>query len=279
MKMKRFLFMATMVALLCALPHGAAADEHEAPPTYLTVHYDRIDPAKVADFEANGRMWVETFKELGMGAEYGWTGYSGPNFTYAWVSSMPNFAYLDDSPARMKAVSEAVGEEKMAELIAQPGLLSHHTEVLKEEPTLSYFPEGFSLPTSGVGHVGVHHVRPGMEEAFTELVGKVVAAYKQVESPMGFAGHRVAFGEGSFLFVSFAESLGAFYSGPNTGAVLAEAYGPEVAQEIFAKWGECISGYETSDWQLRGDLSYVPGAGGSEEGEDGDSAEGGEVDE
>jgi hypothetical protein len=59
------------------------------------------------------------------------------------------------------------------------------------------------------------------------------------------------------------------YDNQKTGEHLAEALGAEAAKAMFQEWAECISGYETMNWNYKKDLSFVPGAasdGGDEEG-------------
>lgn len=246
-----------LLAGALALPQGVAADSHEGP-AYFVVHYDQVDPAKTAAHEANSKKWVEAFKAGDFGPEWTWYAYSNSNFGYGYVFPFPNYAYLDGAEAREKSMAAALGEEKMAELMAGTGtVLAHHSEVWKAKPSLSYAPPGGNVP-GGFARVGVHHVKPNKMKDFEALVGRVVEAYKKANAAVGFDGYEIEFGQGSYGFVSFAKDAGTFYTGPNTGQVLTQALGAEAAQALFQEWGECLTAYETEDWTVRPDLSYVP---------------------
>ncbi len=254
----RGLGLAILLAAAPALPRAAVADSH-AGPAYFVLHYDHVDPAKVAEHEANSKAWVEAFKAGDFGAEWTWYAYSNANFGYGYVFQFPNYAYLDGSDAREKAMAEALGKEKMAELMAGTDtVVSHYSEIWKAMPSLSYAPPGGNLP-GGFVRVGVHHVTPSKVKDFEALVGRVVEAYKKANAASGFDGYKVEYGQGSYGFVAFSKDAGTFYSGPSTGQILTQALGAEEAQALFQEWGECITAYETNDWTVRPDLSYMPG--------------------
>jgi hypothetical protein len=246
-------------AALLTAPAISMAAEHAGPAPYLIVHYDQIEPSMSGEFETNAKEWVEACTGAKLGEEWTWWGYSNAEFGYAWVYEMPDFAYLDGQDAREKAFAEAIGEGKMKELMAgSKAIQTHHTEVLKSMPELSYHPEGFDPAKAGFVRMGIHHVKPAMDEAFQELVKRVVTAFQKAEAPMGFTGYQVAFGNGSYAFATFAESAAQFYSAPKTSELLAKAEGEEASQQMFEDWGNCISGHETLDWQFRPELSYMP---------------------
>ena len=225
------------------------------------VQFDQVDPSHAADLEANARDWVAAFTEHEMGPEWTWLAFSNQNFTYAWVMPMPDFAYLDGMEARQQAVFEKMGQEKLGGLLEGIKYIrSHRSEILKVEPELSYVPKDPAAKDPTFSRVGSHHVRPAIDEKFRALVKKVVAAFEKVEAPLGFDAYKVAFGEGSYIFVSSADSAGQLYSDPGTGAYLAEAYGPETALAMRGEWADCITGYETMNWNSRKELSYDPAA-------------------
>ena len=264
MSKTRWLVPAVAALVLLAAPHAALAQD-DGGPQYLIVQYDQVDPSHAADFEANAREWVAAFGGAEMGPEWTWLAFSNQNFTYAWVMLMPDYAFLDTMEARQKEVVEKIGEEKLAVLL--PGLKylrSNRSEILKVEPELSYDPQDSAAKDPTFSVVGTHYVKPAMDEKFRELVKKVVAAFEKVEAPLGFDAYKVAFGQGSYMFVSSADSAGQLYSDPGTGAYLAEAYGAETAQAMYQEWASCITDYETANWNSRKELSYDPAAAASE---------------
>ena len=249
----------------------ALAEEEGGSSGYLVVHYDHVEPSKVTEYEANGKRWVEAFTEKEMSAEWNWWAYSRPDFTYAYVFSVPDYAYFDGQEERDRLMAEILGEEKMGELMAGAGAVrSHYNEILQPVKELSY--QGTAAPSKVTFlRAGTHHVKPAMTKQFKELVQRVVAAFEKEEAPLGFNGYEVKFGRGSYTFVTLAEDAVQFYSQPGTGAVLAAAEGKEAAQEIYQEWRDCLESYEISDWQYREDLSYRPGdVAGEAAAEDGD---------
>jgi hypothetical protein len=97
-----------------------------------------------------------------------------------------------------------------------------------------------------------------MTEQFETLVKEVVAAFKKAESPVGFTGYQTQFGTGSYVFTTMADNAEQLNSFPGTGEVLAKAVGQEKADEMFQEWRNCITDYETEEFEIRGDLSFVP---------------------
>jgi hypothetical protein len=251
-----------MIAGIAMLGALALAPAVAAQAPYISVHIDEIEPANSTAYEANGREWVAAFTEAGLGADQGWRGYTS-DFTYAWVADMPNYAYMDGERERFAAAAAAVGEEKMAALEAGGSSRSHYTEVWKFEPEMSYLPEG--PPTSGMTYinVGTHHVKPGMDDEYKAVVKDVVAALTKIKADAAFAGYSIALGRGSYAYVSWGADRGALHSGPEMGAMLVEALGPEGSREIWDRWTRCINGTEERDWAIRPELSFAGVAGGA----------------
>jgi len=264
---KSFLILGVALTLLAPLTAQAQS------PAYIMVHYDEVMPAGSEAFEANSAMWVEAFTAAGLGAEHGWDAYSS-DFTYAWVSPMPNWAFLDSAEARFAEVGEAVGEEKMAELLSGGAhTTTHYSEVWKSEPELSYMQEGFDPSGMKAANVGVHWVKPSANDEYRAMVKDLVAAVGKVETDINFMAFSVAMGDGSFAFVSWGEDRAALHAGRGMGPVLTEALGPEGAQDIFQRWVDSVVKVDDRDWGVRADLSYAPGAGGEMAEADGEGGE------
>jgi hypothetical protein len=237
---------------------GAVLPAQVEPAPYITVHYDRIDPAMAAEFEANNKDWVDAFKGAKAGQDYYWRGYQS-GFTYAWVSDMPNYGWIDDSDSRDKMLNEKLGEERMNELSAgaSDAIVEHHTEIWKYQADMSYIPEGLNLQDMGAINVGIDYIKPGKGEEFRELVKEAVAAMKKIDAPVNFFAYSIPFGKGSYAFVSWAEDRAGLHGGPEFGKLLTEAIGEEKAKEIFKRYHECVADFEERDWRARRDISYV----------------------
>ena len=249
---------AALLAALVLTVGPVLADHHEggAPP-YMLVQTFHVDPLKMDEFEKGAQAWVEAFQEKEMGPEWTWYASTGQNFTYTYVSPIPNYAYLDTMEARQAEMAEALGPEKLGELMRVVGAAtSVSTELVKAMPKMSYHPAE-EVPGQFL-RVGVHTVRPAMAQRFEQMAEKVAAAFAKAEAPLGFSGYQVAFGEGSYVFTTMAPDAATFYATPGTGQILAQALGEEGARELLAEWRECVTDYQTHDYQMRMDLSYVP---------------------
>jgi hypothetical protein len=255
---------AMILAALVLVSAALAAQVEPAP--YITIHYDRIDPAHMSAWEENNKQWVEAFSAAGIGAEMSWRGYQS-GFTYAWVSDMPDYAFLDGQEARQKMLQEKLGEGKLAELEAGAAgaIVEHSNEIWKYQSEMSYMPEGFSLAEMAAINVGVVDVKPGMGEKYRALVKEAIEALAKVEAPINFFGYSTPYGEGSYAFVSWAKDRAALHSGPDMGELLTEAVGAEKTQEMYGRYMECVAGEEERDWRVRPDISYLPGEGMAED--------------
>ena len=128
------LAVALIAGIVCMMAPNIALAQEEAYPEarYTVIHFDQVEPANTEAYEENSAAWAAAFKEAGLGEEYAWRMYSGPNFDYAFLSDMPNFATLDKSEEQQKVMAEAIGAEKMAELIAGVAATSHYSEITKD---------------------------------------------------------------------------------------------------------------------------------------------------
>lgn len=248
------------VLFLSAVPGVVFAEHHEKmAPGYSVIHYDDVGPANSETYEENAKAWVATFKKAGMGEEWSWQTYAGPNFTYAFLTDAPNYAYMDGADARSAAMVEAIGKETVDKLSANGGGSNgHRHELTKKLPDLDYTPEG-GVGEVGFVRLGVHSVKPGMGEDFKKLVARVNEARKKVGASLAVRASQVEFGHGSYHFAVIAKDAATFHASKGVGAMLVEAFGPEEAQAIFDKWRGCITDYETSDWSFEPELSYMPG--------------------
>jgi hypothetical protein len=255
--MKRALWVAMLAAVLVLVTGvWAGEEEGEKKPLYRVVHYDKVDPAKTEVFEAKSKEWVAAFAEKGMGSEWYWFTAAGPEFVY--VTVFPFSAYADLDEDYEKRMAEALGEEKLKALNEPTGaVLSHYSSVIKHLPELSYWPEAGMAEDPGFLHVGVHWVRPGMEEDFKALAEKVLAACKKVKAPLGYNAWQVEYGEGTYLFSTAGKDPVEVYGSPGTGKILTEAFGAEEAEKVFAEWRGCVTNYDEINYSIRADLSYM----------------------
>ena len=247
------------VLLAVALAFGAMpllAEVRPAP--YVIVHYDTIDPAQSEAWSENNKAWVEVFQKAKAGKDYHWRAYQN-GFTFAWVSDMPNFGYLDDSEARDKALNEMLGEGVLDRLEAgtAPAIVGHHSEIWKFEPDLSYWPQDFDASKMTAIKVSIDTVRPGKGETFQELVKEAAAAMRKTNAEVNWFAYSIPFGMGSYVFVSWAADNAALHSAPNMRELLTSSLGAEKAQAMYSSWLKHVTNREETSWSVRKDLAYV----------------------
>ena len=260
MRNLRWISLPTVALLLLAAPPAVLAGEEEESvhAKYLMVHVDQVEPSMQGEYEKINKKWVEAFTAAEMGPEWTWYS-SNSGFTYVWVSPLADYAFLDGQDAREKAMAEALGEEKMAELMkGAEAIKSHHSEIAKFMPELTYEPAAPVSETPGIYRLASHSVKPAMTEQFESLVKEVVAVFEKAESPVGFTGYQTQFGTGSYVFTTMADDEDQLFGFPTTTEVLTKAVGEERTAEMLEEWRNCITDYETKDFDIRGDLSYVP---------------------
>ena len=91
---------------------------------------------------------------------------------------------------------------------------------------------------------------------------------KKIDAPVNFFSYTIPFGRGGYGWVSFGEDRAALHSGPQFSELLAEAVGPERAQEMFTEFMDCIATTEDRDWRIRTDLAYIGGGAAMEKAEE-----------
>ena len=257
MKKKSLVTLILGVAFLVA----ALLPAQMEPAPYVTIHYDRINPEQMMAWEENGKDWVEAFSAAKAGSDNYWNGYQS-GFTYAWVSEMPNYAYLDDTDAREKMLVEKLGEGKLEELEAgaEGAVVEHHNEIWKYQADLTYAPEGFSNEGMGAVNVTTVTVKPSKGEEYRGLVKEVVAALAKSKAPINFFGYSLPYSKGSYAFVTWAKDRAALHSGPEMRALLTEALGAEKTDQMYADYLKCVADVDERDWRHRPSLSYMSDA-------------------
>jgi hypothetical protein len=244
--------------LTSVLPGTATAAEEAAPPQLLVVEHATIDPAEVEEFEAWFKDWVVAFQGSGLGADYNWYTSSGPGFNYIWVSPINDYSVLGAREARQKEMDEAIGEEKIGQLLSKAHLMkSHHRELVRMRPELSYSGKADADSAPGFLRIEVHYVRPGMQERYEAVVKKAVEIVAKTEHPHGWDGYSVEFGEGSYVYTSIASTAAEYYKRPAVPEILTKALGEEEAGKILSEWRECISQFDQRDAMVRPELSFA----------------------
>jgi hypothetical protein len=100
-------------------------------------------------------------------------------------------------------------------------------------------------------------VKPGMNEAFEEVVKSIMAFQAELGSPYPVNGYRTQFGDtGRITFLVTNDGWADFY-GKNSMEARLEATGKGAKWEaIMAELRDCITAYESSHMEYIADLSY-----------------------
>lgn len=254
---------ATIVAVLALSAAPVLADDHEEgeedSKPYRMVHFDYLNPAKMNAFVDQQKAWVAAFDKAEAGEDWSWWVFqSGFDFVTGWA--FKDFAELDQDGEKMMA--EVVGAETLKKLQEPTGaVVKHHNMIVKHAPEISYMPEDFDGSNPGeFFSMSTYWIRPGSEKEFMEMAKKIKGAFEKTKQPHGYNIWMVNAGQGSFIVTGWGESAGEYYSRPEMGKILGEAYGEEGSKKIFDGWLKVAVAQEHKDYRFRADLSYRPGA-------------------
>ena len=250
-----------IVALLALCAAPVLADDHEEgeddSKPYRMVHFDYLNPAKMNAFVDQQKAWVAAFDKAEAGEDWSWWVFqSGFEFVTGWA--FKDFAELDEDGEKMMA--EIVGAETMKKLQEPTGaVVKHHNMIVKHAPDISYMPEDMDWANPGqFFNMSTYWIRPGSEKEFMEMGKKIKAAFEKTKQPNGYNIWMVVAGEGTMLVTAFGENAGEYYSRPEMGKILAEAYGEEGSKKIFDSWMQMAVHQEHKNYRFRQDLSYRP---------------------
>lgn len=265
---------ASVVLLSMSLPALAHEPVPGHGPQYFQVDTHHVFPADAEAYEAICREWVTSFREAGLGDRIAWYAASAADFTYTWVTPLQSFAELDRRGELNAAIVEAVGQEKLGELMKYRRYVREEVrEILKARGDLSYHPKAHPEAPATFMQVLVIHVKPAEQEAFEGLLKDAAAAFAKGEGPLGFDVYQVLFGQGSYVMVVEAADAVALFGAPDAGDILVKALGPEKALALRDKWRHSLIAIAPSYHQIRSDLSFLPDGDG--DGGDGEYGEGG----
>ena len=251
---------AALAVLLLATLSGLRAAASEAPSGVDVVHYDRVEPSRTAEYEVAIRAWAAAFREGALGQKWAWRAYCGPDSTYAYRSSLPDFAFLDSENDRRQEMISVLGEERSERLRARTvAIRSHHSELLRKRPELGYRPARPQGADPAFLRVGAHRVRPAMTERFEAVLRRMTAALSRSRVALPLEVEEVRFGPGLYRLVVAAASAEELAAQPRLDELLRRSLGEEAARELLAEWRQCVSEYTTANWVFRPDLSYLPG--------------------
>lgn len=251
--MKRIITLAAaaMALALMLLPAPALAGDagNVARVTYWTIR-----DGHEADFEAG----LKAHNQLHVDQQ-------DPNALLTWqiVTGKRNGQYLRGSFGHDWADFDQ--ESATAEADAADSAKNIDPHIAGAEPVFGVAMPELSNPGSGgprgVSQVIYFHVRPGKQQQFQGVIGKIHAALGKVEGGWpSYLWWELATGSLPTYVVSLPRDNWAGFAAGDTplGAAVAAEYGPEETKKIFEALGDAVEHEHSYISVLRADLSYMP---------------------
>ena len=250
--MKRIITLAAaaMALALMLLPAPALAGDagNVARVTYWTIR-----DGHEADFEAG----LAAHNQIHVDQQ-------DPNALLTWqiVTGKRNGQYLRGSFGHDWADFDQ--ESAIAEADAADSAKNIDPHIANAEPVFAVAMPELSNPGSGpssVSQVIFFHVRPGKQQQFEGVIGKIHAALGKVEGGWpAYIWYEVSTGSLPTYVVSLPRGNWAGFEPGDTslGAAVAAEYGAEGAGKIFEALGDAIEHQHSYITVLRTDLSYLP---------------------
>lgn len=260
------MFKRTVTALMAAAllaPASARAQEGE--------EYQRGDLAQVTTWEVQpdqaeaweGAMkkFVAAAEQANLGQEHGWW-FWNDLYTYTLVFPVSSFAYFDAPQQWMQAFEGTAGKGLMEEAMAEAAAVDARVisdAIAEEVPAWGYQPAAeFDMATAKFAHVDVAWMKPGKDEQFAEAMEAWAELAKVIDYPYPYVTHRMHFGDGETLFVTFFDSKSDFYGAKSFDALVAAKGAGEQMMELLAKWNAAVARAQHYDIAARPELSYWP---------------------
>lgn len=217
-----------------------------------------VDPAKVMEFETMVKKIVQLANTNKVSPDYSWHFWS-EGLNYIVANPLPNFASFDDPSAWMRQFGEE-GSQQLAELFPrmekEVGLRGTSREILEVVPTWNHTPE--NMGEFGYGTLYSFWVKPGHNEAFSELAGDFAKAWKQMEYPYMVSGYRTHFGNTAKVdFVVFYDHPAKFMGEHGFSETAQRAGQGEHYEKLLGKLMQHIDNMEISHMRYHPDLSYT----------------------
>jgi len=255
--MKRFPIAAVVslgaaVALLAPTAGGAQTPA----PQYFVLHQEKARPSMVKEYESTTKEFVALVKaNKAKMPHFSFNAFVSPDFTYSYVSPIPNLAGLDAINADFGALAQAAGAA-LSDLNKRGGVAMEHVDeaVIQRLPELSYVPAAPRLEGQArYYHYGFYYVIPGREAEVEALGQEYLKLFKAKGVKNGYTIYKGVMGADlPYYFVSEGALDAADFQVED--AKTAALVGPELAA-LGARLMAFTRRYETREAVPRPDLS------------------------
>ena len=258
--MKRTLpvLLVLLLSIVAALPLAAA--DAPAPKIYV-LHQEVVRPSMTAVYEETTKELIKLIQEHRSAAPtFHFNAVAGDDFTYLYVTQLPDFTALDTIPKEFEATAKAVGEAKWGDLMKRNGQAVEYIRetILLEDPSLSYTPASPRLKPEEMAyfHYDLYYVQPGRETEADALAREFVELFRKKGIPDGYRLFRVLMGaEMPMIAVMFGARDAADYQAQDAKG--RQILGPEGAA-LFQRAFSLSRRFESHNGWWRADLSLPP---------------------
>jgi hypothetical protein len=217
--MTRLLRAAFLLPCAALALSGPAAAEAQAPAgQYYVVHQEVAKPSMLKEYEAASKEFVAMVKaNKAKMPHFSFDCIVSPDFTYTFVTPVPNFAGLDAINADFGALAQSAGP-RFLDLMKRGGAATEYIKdsVVQRVPELSYTPAQPRLRPGQARyfHHTYYYVMPGREADVDALAADYVKLFRARGVTTGYDLYKVVLGPEMPLYVSSIAALDAadFYA-------------------------------------------------------------------
>jgi hypothetical protein len=252
--------LAALLAVLVSAPL-LAADTAAAQPRLYVLHQEVVRPGQTKVYEDTSKEFVAALQQHRDAIPgFAFTAVVGDDFTYNYISSVPDFAYAGTVYAMLDKVGEAVGAAKWSDLMRRNGatIEAMTDSVFVEDPALSYNPAAPRLKPEEERfmHFDLYYVQPGREAEADSVARDFAALFRAKQMAGGYRVMKLAFGhDGPLLVVAVPARDAEDYA--QQDAKERAALGAE-GQALFERAFAITRRIERHDGMVRTDLSLPP---------------------
>jgi hypothetical protein len=230
----------------------------------FVVHVEKVDPSKLADYEATSKEFVALLKANRPAMPmFSFTALQGEDLEFSFVSPIRGFADVEAIFAGFEGMGKVVGEERWADLMRRGGatFTSVDDSVWMEVSGASYRPPGAEVTMANAGYLRLdfYRVKPGWEDAAAQVATAWHELFAGKQIPYGYSVFRLVLGSDGPLWVVGTPAKDAAHLA-QIEATARQTIGEAAWQAQLAKTLAITRGFESRRYRVRPDLSLAPPA-------------------
>lgn len=261
MRKLRLIVLAVLAVLMTAPLFVAYAAESASAPRFYALHQEVVYPSQVKSYEDSSKEFLAAFQQHHASMPgFAYTVVSGDDFTYNYISAIPDFAFAGSIYPMIEKVGQEVGAAKWGDLMKRNGatIESMSDAIFIEDPSLSYAPATPRLKPEEERffHFDLYYVQAGREADADQVARDFAALFRAKHVASSYCLMKLAFGhDGPLLVVSVPARDAQDYAAQE--AKDRAALGAEGAA-LFDRAFALTRRFETHNGWVRPDLSLPP---------------------